>query len=55
MKAPLTMLLQLQVWEFEEIALEPGGFVLGFSIAGGVANPHVGNGSLIYMTKFSQK
>jgi len=39
------------VWEFEEIALERGGSGLGFSIAGGVDNPHVGNDSSIYITK----
>jgi len=39
------------VWEFEEIALERGGSGLGFSIAGGVDNPHIGNDSSIYITK----
>ena len=39
------------VWEFEDIALERGGSGLGFSIAGGVDNPHIGNDSSIYITK----
>lgn len=38
-------------WEYEEIALERGGSGLGFSIAGGVDNPHIGNDSSIYITK----
>jgi len=40
-----------EVWEFEDIALERGGSGLGFSIAGGVDNPHIGNDSSIYITK----
>ena len=39
------------MWEYEEIALERGGSGLGFSIAGGVDNPHFGNDSSIYITK----
>ena len=39
------------VWEYEEIALERGGSGLGFSIAGGVDNPHIGNDTSIYITK----
>ena len=39
------------MWEYEEIALERGGSGLGFSIAGGVDNPHIGNDSSIYITK----
>ncbi len=38
-------------WEYEEIILERGSSGLGFSIAGGVDNPHVGNDSSIYITK----
>lgn len=40
-----------EAWEFEEIILERGSSGLGFSIAGGVDNPHVGNDSSIYITK----
>ena len=29
-------------WEFEEISLERGDQGLGFSIAGGTDNPHIG-------------
>ncbi|XP_046990949.1 disks large 1 tumor suppressor protein isoform X1 [Schistocerca americana] len=38
-------------WEFEEMVLERGGAGLGFSIAGGTDNPHVGDDSAIYITK----
>ncbi|XP_025829307.1 disks large 1 tumor suppressor protein isoform X5 [Agrilus planipennis] len=38
-------------WEYEEIILERGGAGLGFSIAGGTDNPHVGDDSAIYITK----
>lgn len=38
-------------WEYEEIVLERGGAGLGFSIAGGVDNPHFGNDTAIYITK----
>ena len=38
-------------YEFEEINLDRGSSGLGFSIAGGVDNPHVGNDSSIYITK----
>lgn len=39
------------IWDYEEIALERGGSGLGFSIAGGVDNPHICNDSSIYITK----
>ncbi|KAK7873855.1 hypothetical protein R5R35_005718 [Gryllus longicercus] len=38
-------------WEFEEIVLERGGAGLGFSIAGGTDNPHIGDDTAIYITK----
>ncbi len=38
-------------YEYEEIILDRGSSGLGFSIAGGVDNPHVGNDSSIYITK----
>jgi hypothetical protein len=38
-------------WEFEEIILERGSSGLGFSIAGGVDNPHVPNDNSIFITK----
>ena len=38
-------------FEYEEIILDRGSSGLGFSIAGGVDNPHVGNDSSIYITK----
>ncbi|XP_074658045.1 disks large homolog 1-like isoform X2 [Tubulanus polymorphus] len=38
-------------WEYEEIALERGSSGLGFSIAGGTDNPHVGDDPSIYITK----
>lgn len=38
-------------WEYEEIALERSGAGLGFSIAGGTDNPHVGDDTAIYVTK----
>ncbi|KAK6627978.1 Disks large 1 [Polyplax serrata] len=38
-------------WEYEEIVLERGGAGLGFSIAGGTDNPHIGDDSGIYITK----
>lgn len=53
----LTLFLLLQVnggddeWEYEEIILERGGAGLGFSIAGGTDNPHVGDDTAIYITK----
>ncbi|KAJ6651808.1 hypothetical protein lerEdw1_016469 [Lerista edwardsae] len=37
--------------EYEEIALERGTAGLGFSIAGGTDNPHVGEDSSIFITK----
>ena len=41
-------------WEYEEIALERGSSGLGFSIAGGIDNPHIGNDPSIYITKLIQ-
>lgn len=38
-------------WQYEEIILERGGAGLGFSIAGGVDNPHIGDDTAIYITK----
>lgn len=38
-------------WQYEEIILERGGTGLGFSIAGGVDNPHIGDDTAIYITK----
>nr|XP_042907134.1 disks large homolog 1 isoform X3 [Parasteatoda tepidariorum] len=38
-------------WEYEEITLERSGTGLGFSIAGGVDNPHIGDDPSIYITK----
>lgn len=38
-------------WEYEEIALERGSAGLGFSIAGGTDNPHIGDDTAIYITK----
>ncbi|KAF6213599.1 hypothetical protein GE061_011320 [Apolygus lucorum] len=38
-------------WEYEEITLERGGSGLGFSIAGGTDNPHIGDDTSIYITK----
>ncbi|KAK3096187.1 hypothetical protein FSP39_024179 [Pinctada imbricata] len=38
-------------WEFEEIPLERGKAGLGFSIAGGSDNPHVGEDPSIFITK----
>lgn len=38
-------------WEYEEITLERGNTGLGFSIAGGIDNPHVANDHSIYITK----
>nr|CFW94235.1 Eka-INAD4 protein [Euperipatoides kanangrensis] len=38
-------------WEYEEITLERGGAGLGFSIAGGTDNPHIGDDPSIYITK----
>lgn len=41
-------------WEYEDIHLERGGAGLGFSIAGGTDNPHVGDDPSIYITKIIQ-
>lgn len=38
-------------WQYEEITLERGNSGLGFSIAGGTDNPHVGADAAIYITK----
>ncbi|XP_076435415.1 disks large homolog 1-like [Babylonia areolata] len=38
-------------WEYEEILLDRGNGGLGFSIAGGSDNPHVGEDPSIYITK----
>ncbi|GFT20241.1 disks large homolog 1 [Nephila pilipes] len=38
-------------WVYEEITLERSGTGLGFSIAGGVDNPHIGDDPSIYITK----
>ncbi len=39
------------LFEYDEIALERGTYGLGFSIAGGIDNPLVGNDTSIYITK----
>ncbi|ESO09358.1 hypothetical protein HELRODRAFT_73781, partial [Helobdella robusta] len=38
-------------WEYEEITLERGPSGLGFSIAGGTDNPHIGDDVSIFITK----
>ncbi|XP_048361443.1 disks large homolog 1 isoform X4 [Sphaerodactylus townsendi] len=38
-------------YEYEEITLERGNSGLGFSIAGGADNPHIGDDSSIFITK----
>lgn len=38
-------------WEYEEITLERGNTGLGFSIAGGIDNPHISDDPSIYITK----
>ncbi|XP_076323914.1 disks large homolog 1-like isoform X5 [Tachypleus tridentatus] len=38
-------------WEYERITLERGGAGLGFSIAGGIDNPHIEDDPSIYITK----
>lgn len=38
-------------WQHEEITLERGSSGLGFSIAGGTDNPHIGVDTSIYITK----
>lgn len=38
-------------WQNEEITLERGNSGLGFSIAGGTDNPHIGTDTSIYITK----
>ncbi|XP_029942919.1 disks large homolog 4-like isoform X2 [Salarias fasciatus] len=37
--------------EYEEITLERGNSGLGFSIAGGTDNPHIGDDPSIFITK----
>ncbi|XP_063707157.1 disks large 1 tumor suppressor protein isoform X3 [Culicoides brevitarsis] len=39
------------MWQYEEIALVRGVTGLGFSIAGGTDNPHIGTDTSIYITK----
>lgn len=38
-------------WYYEDIQLERGNSGLGFSIAGGTDNPHIGTDTSIYITK----
>ncbi|XP_071506436.1 disks large homolog 1-like [Diadema antillarum] len=38
-------------WQYEEITLVRGGAGLGFSIAGGTDNPHIGDDPSIFITK----
>ena len=38
-------------WQYEDIELERGSSGLGFSIAGGTDNPHIGTDTSIYITK----
>lgn len=38
-------------WQYEEIVLGRGTSGLGFSIAGGTDNPHIGTDTSIYITK----
>ncbi|KAK3586639.1 hypothetical protein CHS0354_024244 [Potamilus streckersoni] len=38
-------------WEYEEIPLERGNTGLGFSIAGGSDNPHIGDDPSVFITK----
>uniref|UniRef100_A0A3B4DHK4 Discs, large homolog 2 (Drosophila) n=1 Tax=Pygocentrus nattereri TaxID=42514 RepID=A0A3B4DHK4_PYGNA len=48
----LTCCLNPQIeYEFEEITLERGNSGLGFSIAGGTDNPHIGDDPGIFITK----
>lgn len=39
------------VWQHEDIQLERGSSGLGFTIAGGTDNPHIGTDTSIYITK----
>lgn len=39
------------MWQHEEVALSRGTSGLGFSIAGGTDNPHIGTDTSIYITK----
>ena len=41
-------------WEYDEITLERGTAGLGFSIAGGTDNPHIGDDPSIFITKVIQ-
>ncbi|XP_037027638.1 disks large 1 tumor suppressor protein isoform X4 [Bradysia coprophila] len=38
-------------WQYQEITLERGNSGLGFSIAGGTDNPHIGTDTSVYITK----
>lgn len=38
-------------WQYEDITLERGNSGLGFSIAGGTDNPHIGTDTSIFITK----
>ena len=48
---PASSVQAIDNWEYDEIILERGSSGLGFSIAGGVDNPHIGNDPSIYITK----
>jgi disks large protein 1 len=39
------------LWQFDDVALVRGTSGLGFSIAGGTDNPHIGTDTSIYITK----
>jgi PDZ domain len=39
------------LWQFEDVTLVRGTSGLGFSIAGGTDNPHIGTDTAIYITK----
>ena len=41
----------MPLFDYDEIILERGSYGLGFSIAGGIDNPHIGNDTSIYITK----
>eukprot|EP00063_Salmo_salar_P063882 XP_014038717.1 PREDICTED: disks large homolog 4-like [Salmo salar] len=49
--APITMNGSEGEVEYEEMTLERGNSGLGFSIAGGTDNPHVGDDPSIFITK----
>lgn len=51
---PICPLIQVNgddSWLYEDIQLERGNSGLGFSIAGGTDNPHIGTDTSIYITK----